>query len=416
MPVPRDAVNALAVPGSRHALWQFARISVVLASIALGLSIAAVLVAIVHGPSVAVMFCAAFAGVFALVLVPISIGVIRSALVMREYPWQPYQASVSLPPTQKVRPRIEIWRDDEGHGGHWYLKISVSAAGREALRMYRYVWMAGDPGRGCVIAPAGGGPLLWATRDRLMTRLRTGAFRPASQSSQVDPTDHTRTPDNFRVPAPEGHALSTPGSSRALWRFARRAVVWWAVAVVVIAVFAVLVATGAPLGAVIGWTYVAVGTAIPLVRRTAAVAGVTGRMATRPWVLYGAKVTVPVSGKVRMEVWPDGDQKSEHRHLKVKSSMATRAQLGSTTYRYVWIAGVPGRRAVLVPAGGGPLVWAAHDEQKPAGGQAAHDVPHKARRGSGKTPKVLLAQEARRKARELEREDATGSTSMDGPS
>lgn len=413
MPVPKGAPNALSVPGSRHALWLFARLCLVLAAITLALLVAAAVLAVAHGPDVATGLCLSFGVVFALILVPVTVGVIRASVVMRDFPWEPYQARVTMPVTQKVKPRMEIWRDDDNHATHWYLKVSVSAASRQMLDsgMYRYVWMAGDPGRGCVVVPAGGGPLVWTTRDWLMTHHKTGSF---TQASQTYAPDHARTPDEFRVPAPQGrgNALSVPGSSRALRQFARRAVVWWAAALVVVAVFAVLVATNAPAGAVIGWTYVAVGTAIPLVRTTVSVAGATWRMSRRPWMLYHAAVTVPVSGKVRMEVWPDGDRKVEHQHLRVKSTRATRAQLGSTTYRYVWIAGVPGRRAVLVPAAGGPLVWATRDKEKPA---TQHDA-RKARRTSTKTPTVLLAQEARRKARELERESASGGTPSDEPS
>jgi len=412
--VPKGAKNALSVPGSRHALWVFARLSLVLAAIILALLVAAAVLALAHGPGVVTLLCLCFGLVFALILVPVSVGTIRAAVAMRQFPWEPYQASVSVPPTPKVKPRMEIWRNDDDHGTRWYLKVSVSMASPRMLDsgMYRYVWMAGDPGRGCVVVPAGGGPILWATHDWLMTHHKTGGF---TQASSTYAPDHARTPDEFRVPAPQGrgNALSVPGSSQALRQFARHAMVWWAAWLVVVAVFAVLVATNAPLGAVIGWTYVAIGTAIPLVHTTASVVGATWRMSRRPWTLYHSSVTVPVSGKVRMEVWPDADQKAEHQHLKVKSTRATRVQLGSTTYRYVWIAGAPGRRAVLVPAAGGPLVWAARDKQEPA---KRHDVPRRGRRTSTKTPKVLLAQEARRKARELEREAASGGTPPDGSS
>lgn len=411
--MPKDAPNAVSVPGSRHALWLFARLSLVLAAITLTLLVAAAVLAAAHGPGIATALCLCFGLVFALILVPVAVSTVRAAVVMREFPWMPYHASVATSVSQRVKHRMEIWADDDNRGTHWYLKLTLSMASRAMLDsgMYRYVWMAGDPGHGCVVVPAGGGPMVWATRDRLMTRQRTGSF---TQVSSAYAPDHARTPDEARVPAPQGrgNALSAPGSRRALLRFARHAAVWWAAGLVAVAVFAVLVATDAPIGAVIGWTYVMIGTAIPLVRTTAAVAGVTWRMSLRPWALYHAAVTVPVSGKVRMEVWPDGEQKAEHRHLRVRSTRATRVQLGSTTYRYVWIAGVPGRRAVLVPAAGGPLVWAGRDEEKPA---TRHDVPAaRARRGSTKTPTVLLAQEARRKARELEREAASGGTPPEG--
>jgi hypothetical protein len=385
VPVPKGAPNALSVPGSRHALWVFARLSLVLAAITLALLVAAVVLAAAHVSGAATPLCLCFGIVFALILVPVSIGTIRAAVAMRNFPWEPYQASVSVPASQKVKPRMEIWRSDDDHGTRWYLKLSVSTASREALKsgMYRYVWMAGDPGRGCVVVPAGGGPMLWTTRDWLMTHHKTGHF---TQAGPATAADHARTPDKFRVPAPQGrgNALSVPGSSLTLWQFARRAVVWWAAWLVEVAVFAVLVATNAPPGAIIGWTYVAVATAIPLVHTTASAVGATWRMWHRPWVLYHAAVTVPVSGKVRMEVWPDSDQKAGHERLRVKSTRATRVQLGSTTYRYVWIAGAPGRRAVLVPAAGGPLVWAARDRAKPATPRDA--APRKAKRSPTKTP------------------------------
>ncbi len=415
-PVPRDATNALSVPGSRNALWRFARLAVVVSAIALGLFIAAVVLAIAHGPSMAVAFSVSFGAVFALIATPLAIAAIRSATVMRDYPWQPYHASVIVPVSQKVRPRMELWSDDDRQPIRWHLKVSVSTVTGRALGsgMYRHVWMAGDPGHGCVVVPAGGGPLIWATRDWLRLHHETGSLTQVSQSSAAD---RKRIPDEFRVPAPQGrgHALSVPGSSPALRLFARRAVMWWAVMVVLIAVFVVLVATNAPPVANIIWAYLAIGTAVPLVRRTAAVTGAARRMAGRPWVLYHAKVTVPVSGKVLMEVWPDGDEQSEHRHLKVKSTRATRVELGSGTYRYVWITGGPTRRTVLMPAGGGPLVWAARHE--PATRDVSHE-PSKRRAGktSSKTPPVLLAQEARRNARALEREKAAEGTTTGEPS
>ncbi len=171
VPPPQDAANALAVPGSRRELWRYARTPIVGWPIELVL-IVVLVVLIVRAPGPAIVYCY-FAVMFlgGSLLLP-TIGVIKTARRMRDHPWQLYHASVSVWSRDRVRARMEIWRDNDRQRDHRYFQVITGTAKRPELRsgMYRYVWIAGDLSGSVAVVPAGGGPLLWARRDPAATR------------------------------------------------------------------------------------------------------------------------------------------------------------------------------------------------------------------------------------------------------
>lgn len=183
---------------------------------------------------------------------------------------------------------------------------------------------------------------------------------PPAGSSRPDPIDQTwQTPAPEPVPAPDtGAALAVRGSRRALWRFARGALVRWAIFVLPLAGLVAVEFTDEPAGTKVFCGLCAVVVAWSPVRRTRAVLRATRAMATRPWRLYRT-ATVPLVGPVRMEVWQEGDKQATHGYLRVTASGVKRDALGSPVYRNVWIAGDVARGGVVVPSGGGEdLIWA----------------------------------------------------------
>lgn len=214
-----------------------------------------------------------------------------------------------------------------------------------------------------------------------------------------DPGGQTwQTPAPEPVPAPDADvALAVRGSRRALWRFARGALIRWAISGLPLAGIVLAEFADVPVSAKVFCGLCAVALAWSPVSRTVAVLRATRVMATRPWRLYRTSA-LPAVGTVRLEVWQAADKQATRGYLKVTASGVSGEELSGPTYREVWLAGDAARGGVLVPSGGGDLAWT-RPTRGPQPSRARATRPAKPARP--RSPKALARELARKeKARE----------------